>query len=99
VKRLLPLFLFGAIDGANAGTWTVAVDAGPSQLDSRHHDDADVDTRAALALRGAWWFTPNFALEGGLVHAETAPWSQGSWAGRRPWSKTIPTRDTTSEWA
>lgn len=72
MKRFLPLALLGAMAGANAGGWTVGVDAGPSQLDSRHHDDADVDTRVALALRGAYWFTDNFALEGGLVHAETS---------------------------
>ena len=71
MKRFLPLILFAIAAGANAGNWTVGVDAGPSQLDSRHHDDADVDTRAALALRGAYWFNRNFALEGGLVFAET----------------------------
>ena len=72
MKRLLSAILLGAVSNVHAGTWTVGLDAGPSRLDSRHHDDADVDTRPALALRGAYWFTPNFALEGELLHAETS---------------------------
>jgi hypothetical protein len=71
MRRLLTLILCAVAPAASAGTWSVGVDAGPARLDSRHHDDADVDTRAVLGLRAAWWLNRNFAFEGGLVYGET----------------------------
>lgn len=78
MKRLLVAVLLGATTSAHAGTWTLGLDGGASRLDARDYGEADdfldndVDTRAAIGVRGAYWFTPNLALEGELLHADTA---------------------------
>ena len=72
MTRSLALVLLCAASGAHAGTWSVAIDAGSSELDSRHHDDADVDSDLVFGLRAGWWFNQYLGLEAGWQHADTA---------------------------
>jgi len=69
--RLLGFVLLAVAGGAQAGTWSVGADLGRAQLDSRHHDDAEVDTGTVLGLHAGWWFNRYVALEVGWRHADT----------------------------
>lgn len=81
MRKLLIILLFcGALicGTAHAGGWSFGGSVGSSQLDSRHHDDAEVATEPVVGLHLSWWFHRNLAAEVAWVHAGTGYRADGA---------------------